>query len=118
MLERGWGDKETSKALHISVGSVHNIQRAHLPNVKLGCRGRPRVMTRAIKSSCVLEVTRRRVPCRWSEKCAQFFWSTSVNSVRRTLCRPGLSAHVKEKKPHLFRKNIKDHLEFVRIHQH
>ena len=42
----------------------------------------------------------------------------STNIVKRALCRHGLSAQVKEKKPQLSRKNIKDCLEFAMAHQH
>ena len=42
----------------------------------------------------------------------------STNTVRRTFCRHGLNAQVKEKKPQLSRKNIKDCLEFAMAHQH
>ena len=42
----------------------------------------------------------------------------SANTVRCALCRHGLSTQMKEKKPQLSRKNIKDRLEFSMAHQH
>ena len=61
MLERGCGLREISRALHVSLGSVHNIQRAHVSSAKLRHRGRPHVMTKTMERSCVLELTRRRL---------------------------------------------------------
>ena len=52
ILKRGCGLKEICRSLHVSLGSVHNIQSAHVPNAKLGHRGRPHVMTRAMERSC------------------------------------------------------------------
>ena len=105
----------------MSLGSVHNIQRAHVPDAKLGHRGRPHIMTRAMERSCVLEVTGGKVgiatdACRQLKK--DFGVQVSANTVSRALCRHGLSAQVKEKKPQLSRKNIKDRLEFAMAHQH
>ena len=42
----------------------------------------------------------------------------STNTIRHALRRHGLSTQVKEKKPQLSRKNIKDRLEFAMAHQH
>ena len=105
----------------MSLGSVHNIQCAHVLDAKLGHRGRPHVMTRAMERFWILEVTRRKVgiatdACRQLKK--DFGVQMSANTVRRALCRHDLSAQVKEKKPQLSRKNIKDHLEFAMVHQH
>ena len=61
MLERGCGLREISRALHMSLGSVYNIQRAHVSSAKFRHRGSPYVMTKAMERSCVLEVTRGRL---------------------------------------------------------
>ena len=61
MLKRGCGLREISRALHVSLGSVHNIQRAHVSGAQLRHRGKPHVMTKAMKRSCMLEVTRGRL---------------------------------------------------------
>ena len=61
MLERGCGLRKISRALHVSLSSVHNIQRVHVSSAKLSHRGRPHVMTKAMERSCVLEVTRGRL---------------------------------------------------------
>ena len=60
MLERECGLIEIFRALHVSLGSVHNIQRAHVSSAKLRHRGRRHVMSKVMERSCVLEVTRRR----------------------------------------------------------
>ena len=69
MLERGCGLREISRALHVSLGSVYNIQRAHVSSTKLRYRNRPHVMIKAMERYCVLEVTRGRL-------------STAVNATR------------------------------------
>ena len=61
MLERGCGLREISRALYVSLGSVHNIQRAHVSSAKLRYRSRPHMMIKAMERSCVLEVTRGRL---------------------------------------------------------
>ena len=61
MLERGCGLREISRSLHVSLGSIHNIQYAHVSSVKLRHRDRPHVMIKAMERSCVLEVTRGRL---------------------------------------------------------
>ena len=61
MLKKGCGLREISRALHVSLGSVHNIQRAHVSSTKLRHRSKPHVMTKAMERSCVLEVTRGRL---------------------------------------------------------
>lgn len=45
----------------MSVGSIHNIQHTHLPNVMLGHRVRSWLMIRTIENSYMLEGTRGRV---------------------------------------------------------
>ena len=121
ILERGCELREISRTLHASLGSIHNIQRAHVSSAKLRHRGRSHVMTKAMEWSCVLEVTRIRLSIvvdatRQLKK--DFGIQVSTNTVRRALCRFDLSAQVKEKKPQLSRKNIKDPLEFAMTHQH
>ena len=44
MLKRGCGLREICRSLHVSLGSVHNIQRVHVPDEKFGHRGRPHVL--------------------------------------------------------------------------
>jgi transposase len=121
MLKRGCGLREICRSLHVSLGSVHNIQRAYVPDAKLGHRGRPPVMTRAMERFCISEVIRGKIgtatdACRQLKK--DFGVQVSANTVRRALCRHGLRAQVKKKKPQLSRKNIKDRLEFAIAHQH
>ena len=105
----------------MSLGSVHNIQCAHISSAKLRHRGRPHVMTKAMERSCVLEVTRGRLSTvidatRQLKK--DFGIQVSTNTVRRVLCRHGLNAQVKKEKPQLSTKNIRNRLEFARVHQH
>ena len=105
MLERGCGLREIFIALHVSLGSVHNIQHAHVSSAMLRHRGRPHVMTKAMERSCVLEVTRARLSTtvdatRQLKK--DFGIQVSTNTVRRALHRHGLNAQVKEKKPQTF----------------
>ena len=93
----------------------------HVSSAKLKHRGRPHAMTKAMERFCVLEVTRGRLSIavdatRQLKK--DFGIQVSTNTVRRVLCRHGLSAQVKEKKPQLSRKNIKDRLEFAMADQH
>jgi hypothetical protein len=78
-------------------------------------------MTRAMERFCILEVTRGKIgtatdACRQLKK--DFGVQVSANTVRRALCRHGLRAQVKKKKPQLSRKNIKDRLEFAIAHQY
>ena len=100
MLKRGCGLREICRSLHVSLGSVHNIKHAHIPDAKLGRRGRPRVMTRAMERFCVSEVTRGKIgtatdACRQLKK--DFGIQVTANTVRRALCRHGLRAQVKKK---------------------
>ena len=102
ILERGCGLREVFRALHVSLGSIHNIQRAHVSSAKLRHRGRPHVMTKAMERSCVLEVTKGRLSTtidatRQLKK--DFGIQVSTNTIRHALCRHDLSMQVKKKKP-------------------
>ena len=90
ILERGCELREISRALHVSLGSVHNIQRVHISSAKLRHRGRPHVMTKAMERSCVLEVTKRRLSTTvdgTQQLKKDFGIQVSTNTIRRALCR-------------------------------
>ena len=105
----------------MSLVRVHNIQCAHVFSAKLRHRGRPHVMTKVMERSCVLEVARGRFSTTvdaTQQLKKDFGIQVSTNTIRRALCRHGLSAQVKKEKLQLSTKNIRDCLEFARVHQH
>lgn len=61
MLYRGYGHREITRVLNVSVGSVHNIRKKYLPNVNCSRGGRPRLLNKEMKQSFVLQVVRGRV---------------------------------------------------------
>lgn len=60
MLQRGYGYRETTSVLNVSVGSVHNIRRKYLPNVNCLHGGKPQLLNKEMERTCVLQVTRGR----------------------------------------------------------
>lgn len=121
MLQAGRTTRDVAHELQVSQSHVARLRKKRLCDLPASSGGRPQVLSDAQKRACVRAVTSggfeiaTQVAQHVRKECHV---TVSVDTVRRTLHAAGLRSKVKQKKPKLNQKHIKDRLEFARRHQH
>ena len=104
----------------MSLSCIQRIKQQYLSSLKCPLQGRPRVLSSRQERACVHIVTVGGKE-NASEAVKELWESEGVNvsgwTVRRALKRGGLSSGVKQKKPKLSLKHIRDHLDFAKRHR-
>lgn len=120
-LEHGSSTRVVARELGLSQSCVQRIRTERLPNLRCPPAGRPRVLTSRQERACVQAVTvgghdnAKEVVRDLREREGV---NVSGWTVRRVLKRAGLSSRVKQRKPKLTQKHIKDRLDFAKRHQY
>lgn len=120
-LEAGSSTRDVANELQVSQSYIARIKKKRLPDLEASCGGRPQVLTDAQKRVCIKAATLGGIDA--ATQIAQHVRgechvTVSVDTVRRVLRAAGLKSKVKQKKPKLNQKHIKERLEFARRHEH
>ena len=120
-LQAGRSTRDVASELQVSQSHVARLRRKRLFDIPASSGGRPQALTDAQKRACIRAVTSggfevaTHATQHVREECQV---TVSVDTVRRVLRAGGLRSKVKQKKPKLNQRHIKDRLEFARRHEH
>jgi transposase len=112
--------RSIAQELRISQSCLQRIRQEQLPGLEHPRGSRPKVLTCTQESACVRAVTsggHDNVVAVARDFRKEFGVNVSDWTIRRALRRAGLSARVKQKKPKLTPKHIRDRLDFAKKHQ-
>ena len=93
------------------------FHKKHLFDSKLLVGAKPRMLRSEMEWFCVSGLTREKVSiARKATKYVHEVFGVQVSeaTICKGLCKAGLQSHMKEKKPHLLRKNVVDCLAFAK----
>jgi transposase len=120
-LQAGRSTRDVGNELQVSQSHVARLRRKRLSDIPTSSSGRPQALTNTQKRACIRAVTSGGFETTTQatkyvrEECQV---TVSVDTVRRVLRAAGLKSKVKQKKPKLNERHIKDRLEFARRHEH
>ena len=117
LLQQPKSIREVALLCHVSYGTVQNIRKTHLPNLKSTLGGRPQKLSKQNKQYCIRAITSGKMKTAIEvQQDLETNLDVTVNeiTVRRVFKDAGLQAMKKEKRPRLSAKNIKERLEFAK----